>query len=775
MSETSFDNDAAHLAESAMRQAIESADLGYWSIDPRTLRVEANRRTQQLFGLPPDGEVDLHFATQAIYSEDRERVVAAINRALTDPTASAYDIEYRVMQHGVGLRFVRATGKSYFDAVGRCTRFSGIIQDVSEQKTAETALRASEQRFQAAVQAVQGIVWTNDATGQMVGEQPGWSALTGQRYEEYQGFGWSSAVHPDDVAPTVAAWGEAVHQRRKFVFEHRVRRKDGTYGVFSIQAIPVFSADGRISEWVGVHTDISERRAAEEALNEARARQEETLALLESMLQYAPIGFAFFDRQYRYLRINETLAAINGVPVETHIGRTVHEVLTDRAPHIYQIIDEVFTTGKPVPKLELSGETPLQPGVQRWWHTGFYPVINERTRVVESVGIVVMEITDLKQAETALRLSEEQMRLQADFMPQIVWATDGRGYHDFYNKRWYEYTGLSYDITRGEGWAGVLHPDDAARTWQVWKHCLETGDYYEVEYRMRRYDGVYRWLLARATPIRNEEGEIVRWFGTCTDIHDQKTFAETLEHLVAERTAALQRSNEDLQQFAHVASHDLKEPVRKIATFESRISGEFGELLPPRAKGYLEKIRNASRRMYAMIDGVLRYSSVNEGEQKGFEQVSLDSIVMQIRSDLEVLIDEKHAVIECGPLPEIYGSPTLLHQLLYNILNNALKFVEPQQPPRITLNAGSVVLDGKPFVHLRVADNGIGFDPAQARQIFKTFTRLNPKDHYEGTGLGLSLCEKIVNRHGGRIYAEGQRGAGAVFHIYLPEATPLSD
>ncbi|TCZ74866.1 PAS domain-containing protein [Flaviaesturariibacter aridisoli] len=623
---------AQAIAEEEVQSAITAADLGYWHVDPRDNSLRSNRRTRELFGLPPDEEnVELSLAIAAIHDQDRGRVVSTIQQTVTDPAHANYDIEYRVVHPGTKrVNHVRAIGKAYFDpGAGTAYRFSGTIQDITAKKEAEESLRASEQRFSAAIEAVQGILWTNSPDGRMLGAQPGWSKLTGQTQAEYEGFGWTAALHPDDVAPTVTAWNEAVAAKGRFVFEHRVRRADGQYRTFHVQAIPILNTDGSIYEWVGVHTDISEQRRTEEAL----------------------------------------------------------------------------------------------------------------------------------------RRSEEQLSLLADFMPQIVWATDAEGYHDFFNKRWYEFTGLSYEETKGEGWALVLHPDDAPRAWQVWQHSLVTGAYYEIEYRMRRADGQYRWLLARATPIRNENGTILRWFGTCTDIHDQKTSAETLERLVAERTRDLQRSNEDLQQFAHVASHDLKEPVRKIATFESRLSHDFGDQLPERARTYLEKIRLAARRMYTMIEGVLRYSSLNEGELRHFEPVDLGEVLAQIRSDLEVPIEQTGARIEAGPMPTVDGLPTLLYQLFYNIINNALKFADGDRAPLVRISSEE---DGAGQVVIRVSDNGIGFEPEQAARIFKTFTRLNPKDRYEGTGLGLALCQKIVDRHGGTIRAEGKKDEGATFYITLP-------
>ncbi|MEI6947581.1 ATP-binding protein [Paraflavisolibacter sp. H34] len=226
----------------------------------------------------------------------------------------------------------------------------------------------------------------------------------------------------------------------------------------------------------------------------------------------------------------------------------------------------------------------------------------------------------------------------------------------------------------------------------------------------------------------------------------------------------LGRSNEDLQKFAHVISHDLKEPVRKVMTFQGRLQQELSGLLNEKTTLYLSKIENACQRMYHMIDGVLLYSSLNALEAAK-EPVDLSDILDKVEWDLELLIGEKGAVLERDPLPVVHGSPVLLYQLFYNLVSNSLKFVRPGVPPRIRIQAAPA---GRGFYEIRVQDNGIGFDPEMSEKIFETFARLHSKDRFEGTGLGLSLCRNIVERHGGAIWAEGREGEGAVFLVTLP-------
>jgi signal transduction histidine kinase len=253
-------------------------------------------------------------------------------------------------------------------------------------------------------------------------------------------------------------------------------------------------------------------------------------------------------------------------------------------------------------------------------------------------------------------------------------------------------------------------------------------------------------------------------------------YSERMEQLVAQRTEELARSNDDLQQFAHVASHDLKEPLRKITTFSNILSNEQNEALSDKGKLYLQKIEHSSKRMSNMIEGVLAYSTLSVNEQS-FEMVDLNEIMNEVQSDLELAIIQKEAQINYQNLPRVSGMTLLLHQLFYNLINNSLKFSKADVPPIITISSkaaqktalktnGSGKTDA--FVQVSIKDNGIGFNPAYAKRMFEVFSRLNAKDKYEGTGLGLALCKKIVYRHGGEIWAEGEEGEGAVFHIVLP-------
>lgn len=255
-------------------------------------------------------------------------------------------------------------------------------------------------------------------------------------------------------------------------------------------------------------------------------------------------------------------------------------------------------------------------------------------------------------------------------------------------------------------------------------------------------------------------------------------YSRNMENRVQQRTVELQRSNEDLQQFAHVASHDLKEPLRKIQMYADRLEHQFGAQLPKGALSQLQKINNSAQRMSQMIGTILQYAQY-DGLQESSRPVDLNEILDSVKDDLELIIGQKKAVIETTALPIVQGVPVLIRQVFYNLLYNSLKFSHDERTPVISVAAitdpyeleGLSGASDQPYVVIRITDNGIGFDPKESEKIFQLFSRLHSKDQYEGTGLGLALCRKIVESQSGFITATGKKNGGAVFTLALPAAS----
>lgn len=289
-------------ADADFRAIADHAPVIMWLTDPDGQCVYLNRRWYALTGQTVAESLGFGWL-DAIHPDDRALSADAFNAAVE--AKDEFRLEYRVRAADGDWLWAIDAGAPRFAPDGSFLGMVGSVTEIAERRAAEERLRISENRFRAAIDAVEGILWTNDAAGRMTGEQPGWARLTGQTPEEYQGYGWSRAVHPDDAQPTIDAWNDAVAARRTFVFEHRLRRHDGGWGHFAIRAIPSFGADGEIREWVGVHTDITSQRDAQAALQTERDR-------VRGYLEVADVMLLVLDAEGRIETINRKGAEILG-------------------------------------------------------------------------------------------------------------------------------------------------------------------------------------------------------------------------------------------------------------------------------------------------------------------------------------------------------------------------------------------------------------------------------------------------------------------------------
>ncbi|ACU60166.1 PAS/PAC sensor signal transduction histidine kinase [Chitinophaga pinensis DSM 2588] len=487
------------------------------------------------------------------------------------------------------------------------------------------------------------------------------------------------------------------------------------------------------------------------------------------------------------LYINKTgLSYIDAIRMDEAIGKVVFDLIAPEYRTLWLDMNRRVCAGD---TLEWEYEVVGLKGTRRYLQTRAIPHImadGSHAQLAITKDITETRVASQIVAENKKRLevSEARFRTLADKIQNLAWMADADGNMYWYNDRWFEYTGTTMEDMKGWGWKKLHHPDHLQKVIDFIKVAWTKNKPFEITHMLRGKDGNYRWFLSQGTPILDTAGNIIEWMGTLTDVDEQQQSLVLLENKVAERTEqlnqanmALLRSNNELQQFAHVASHDLKEPVRKIGIFTNLLQEQLKRGNTDKAVAYSEKIEHAATRMAALIEGILQYASV-DGQQQESMHADLNQIMQYVQTDLELAIQQKEAkIIFKDVMPVVKGMPVLLQQLFYNIINNALKFSRPDIPPQIEISAGilheqEVIVNGLnpklQYVAICIRDNGIGFDQSNAQNIFRTYYRLNSKDQYEGTGLGLSLCRKIVERHGGTIEAEGIAGEGALFKIVLP-------
>jgi PAS domain S-box-containing protein len=622
-----------------------------------------------------------------------------------------------------------------------------------------------EGRYRQMLESIPHLFWTCTPDGHCDYLSPQWVNFTGVPDADQLGTRWLEQVHPDDRDQFLNKWIIAPSKGEPFITEFRLRRADGVYRWFRMRAIPLHDADGKLEKWFGSNSDIHD-------LVEAGEELKKTEALLRAVTDSTTDFIFAKDLEGRIILANTAMVRASGMKASDILGKTDAEYLpaddaallaaNDRRimkTGVTEVVEESLTTPDGVTHVLVSTKSPMR---------------GPDGDIIGLVGIT-KDMSSQKEVEMALRESEARFRQLADAVPQIVWVALPDGVQEYYNRRWYEFTGMPPGSTGGEGWTATIHPDDQDRAWAAWHHSLDTGEPYEIEHRLRHYSGEYRWVLGRALPIRNNTGEIVKWYGTCTDIHDQKAASEILEHTVAERTAALaettrnlKRSNRELDQFAYAASHDMQEPLRKIRVFADRLQEKHGAVLNEDAQMYIDKIVASAERMSGMISDLLEFSRLSEKAGNARRELTdLGTVAQDVLGDFELLIQQKKAEVEIGELPSIEAVPLQMTQLFYNLLSNALKFTRTGEAPKISVQ--SRLLDDAPTRYeITVSDNGIGFEQQYAERIFEVFNRLNGRSEFEGSGIGLALCKRIVEAHGGTIYAESEEGVGTVFKVVLP-------
>lgn len=631
----------------------------------------------------------------------------------------------------------------------------------------------SEQRFEAAVKAVEGILWTNNANGEMEGEQLGWAELTGQTFEEYQGYGWAKAVHPDDAQPTVNAWNEAVQDRKAFIFEHRVKIKDGSWRNFSIRAIPLLDTNGNLREWVGVHIDITEQKMAAQKIKDNETK-------LNLIIEGSELGTWELNLKTNELNYSKKYLEIFGYKEYVPISHA--DLIKHLHPDDLGIRLKAFEDAKQTGSLQYEARLIWSDNSIHWMEGKgkmFFDKDNQPSRVMG----IIRDITAEKNHRVELEESEQKFRLLANSMAQQVWTADTQGNLNYFNQSVFDFSGLTLEQIIKDGWLQIVHPEDREENIQQWIKAISTGKDFLFEHRFRRYDGEYRWQLSRAIPQKDEHGNIQMWVGTSTDIQNQKIFANELERQVQERTKELaqnnielEKTNKELEAFAYISSHDLQEPLRKIQTFATRLLDKEYNNLSENGKDHFRRMQNAAERMQTLINDLLAYSRTNTFERK-YEKINLNKMIEEVKEDMQEELLQKNATLEAAQLCEINIIPFQFRQLLHNLISNSLKFSNPNRAPHLKIKnkigkgiefKNDKLLDSTTYCHISISDNGIGFEQHFSEKIFELFQRLHGKNEYNGTGIGLAIVKKIVENHNGIITAKGQLNKGATFDIYLP-------
>jgi PAS domain S-box-containing protein len=555
---------------------------------------------------------------------------------------------------------------------------------------------------------------------------------------------------------------------------------------FDFTYTPVRNAEGNTDGVMVLANEVTERIISTRKLAESEAK-------FRTVMDVAPAAMAvFMGRELRIEMPNQAFKDVIGKGSDIE-GKTLGELLPELESQAFlKILDDVFTSGQPyqmygAPVTFLREEGPEI----EYFNIIFTPLFDENNDVYAILDISV-KVTDAIHNQQAIAEAEASLRGAIELAELATWSLNPVTGIVSYSERLQQWFGFDTASEIPENVFRAVHPADRTRIEKAIQKALDTdGDgIYDEEYTVINLKtGRERILHAQAKAFLDAEGKPYLLAGTAQDITNQRKIQTALEHEVAERTMQLElankgleeanrqllTSNEELAQYAYVASHDLQEPLRKITMFSNLLHERDVDNVHT---ALIDKIVNASKRMSSLIKDLLEFSRLLNTDAR-FTETDITSVVKAIRDDFELLIEEKQAVIEVNNLPVLEAVPLQMNQLFYNLISNALKFIPHGRKPVVKITC-DIALPQLVNMHinspqniqyylLSVHDNGIGIDEKYSKQIFDVFKRLHGRDEYSGSGIGLAICRRIVINHNGAIYVESVPGEGTIFRIILPK------
>jgi PAS domain S-box-containing protein len=560
-----------------------------------------------------------------------------------------------------------------------------------------------------------------------------------------------ACVHPDDRALLdEAARSYLAGETSKYEVETRVLHKDGSYRWRLGRGVAVRDAGGKPIRFVGSGVDITDLKQAEEALRASEQR-------FRIFVDHASDAFFLQDERFVIVDVNRQACLSLGYSRDELVGMTPLDFAPDATP---ALVEEAAR------RLD-AGETVIFASRHRRKDGSVFPV-EVRARSFWEGGrrhtlALARDMTEHKKAEEALRESERRFRTLTEALPCMVITAEPDGAIDYVNAYTTDYTGFTPEQFRGWGWQPALHPEDLPRCLELWTHSLATGEPYEIEFRVRRADGAFRWNLNRALALRDDSGRITKWLGSCIEIDDQKRAQEALR----EAKEAAEAANRAKDEFLANVSHEIRTPMNAILGMTELV---LDTTLTDDQRQCLRTVKSAADNLLGLLNDLLDFSKIEAGKlELDPADFSLRAAVGETLHALAVRAHKKGLELVCHVLPDVpdalVGDASRLRQVLLNLVGNAIKFTEDGEVVVRVGAAGGPSPDDEVGLRLVVSDTGIGIPPEQQERIFRAFEQEDTSTtrRYGGTGLGLTIAARLVALMGGTITVDSRPGRGSTF------------
>ncbi len=740
--------------EARLKEARQIATPGDWELEISNGTLHGSAQFYRIFALDP-GPADppLSALLTRVHAEDRERVTERLAAACHED--DPWRDEFRLKRDDGTVRFIHAEGQVERSDSG--LRLVAFAQDVTATVEAQRQLAASEAKYRNLMESASDAILLTDSSGHLLEANARAVALFGYSEEELLGMHASALHAPEDRANVAHAFAEMASKGRT-VIEHIMLTRDGHR-----LAVEASGSQVRIGDelfYVGLFRDISERKRREQELRE---REHKYRTLMESL----PQAVALKDRNAIYLSCNLNFAALLGLAPEEVVGRSVEQLHPAHLAQQYRQGDrEVLQRAT---TLVAEQEFAARDGT-RVMQVVSAPYRNDAGELV-GVLTVLWDVTAHKWAEEALHSSEFHLA-EAEYIAHLgSWEYDIESGGIRWSDGLYRIFGL--DPSRFhptvEGVLELVPLLSRQHLKEILQRALADSGEIQLNQWITHTDGTTRVLHLRGSLVRDEEGRPRRLLGIAQDITERdlierelRQYRDNLERLVEERTEELNAANRELEAFSYSVSHDLRGPLRAINGFSQALVEDCGERLDDLGRDYLERIARASRHMSELIDGLLVLSRVIRRELT-IGEVNLSEIAEEIARRLQSGEEGRPVTFRIQPNLTARADGNMARLLMENLLGNAWKFTAGRDPAVIEF--GRTQHQGRDYFCVR--DNGVGFDMRFVDKLFQPFQRLHAADRFEGTGIGLATVRRIIQRHGGEVWAEGEVEQFAAIHFSL--------
>jgi PAS domain S-box-containing protein len=731
-----------------------NSNIGVWEWDMRSDTIYWSKRYLEIFGIDDPGyQPTIEDFERRIHPDDLPICLEAARQHLEG--REPFSVGYRIRHTNGSWVHIQAGGQATWDENGEPIRMDGSIEDVTDKKLAEAEAALALQRYQLAILGSQAGVWDWDLVEQTLYWSPRMLEIFGIEDAAFELTmeTFKDRLHPDDRDRVIGAIEEHLIERTVYQITMRMRHEDGHYVPIIVGGQAIWDADGTPVRMAGSMHDITDQAVAEEAARVAEERYRLAISGASAGIwDWNPItGELFWSRQ---LTKTMGLEGLDYVPSFDDWKERIHP--DDRDAVVATLTQHLDQQGE----YDVEYRTLNGAGDYIWVHTCGQAIWNDAGEPQRMAGSLY-DVTDRKQAvQQALdRASMLEFAGRVAKIGYVEWDLETN------EAQWGDQVYEIYKLDRSssppdfQDMMDMTHRDDQELVARHIKAARETGAPQAFVRRVIRGDGVECIVQSWLECLRDSEGRPTRILGAFQDVTELRQAEVTLRF----QSEELIRANAELERFAAIAAHDLQEPLRKVSGFGELLVKKYSDRLDESGQKIVETMVDGARRMRTLVQDLLRYSSTSSEEMER-QDVDLTQVLGDVRECLQSDLDDNHAVLEVENMPVISGDAALLRQVFHNLICNAIKY-RGDTNPHIKIGAERSA-DGDAW-HIRVEDNGIGFDAEHADRIFEIFQRLHTRDDYEGTGVGLALCHRVIERHGGRIWAEGVVGKGACFHVML--------